>query len=149
MTSELQKQHEEMEAYDMIEHLKLLYEEQARQERFNISKSLFQCKLAEGSPVGPHVLKMIGYIETLDRLGFPLNLELATDLILQSLPNSYNQFVMNYNMNEIDKTLPQMLGMLRTAEANLKKVKPETVLMIQKGKFKGKGKAKYKPKDKN
>ena len=49
------------------------------------SKALFQGKLAEGASVGPHVLKMIGYVENLERLGFPLGKELVTDLILQSL----------------------------------------------------------------
>ncbi|KAG8501093.1 hypothetical protein CXB51_003174 [Gossypium anomalum] len=90
MNLELQKQHEDMVAYDMIEHLKELYQGQASQERFNISKALFQCKLAEGSPVGPHVLKMIGYIESLSKLGFLLSQELATDVILQSLSDSYS-----------------------------------------------------------
>ncbi|XP_017621005.2 uncharacterized protein LOC108465196 [Gossypium arboreum] len=90
MNPELQKQHEDMVAYDMIEHLKELYKGQARQERFDISKALFQCKLAEGSPVGPHVFKMIGYIESLSKLRFPLGQELATDVILQSLPDSYS-----------------------------------------------------------
>ena len=37
MNSELQKQHENMSAFDMIEHLKLLYQEQARHERFEVS----------------------------------------------------------------------------------------------------------------
>ena len=115
MSPELQKQHEEMVAYDMIEHLKELYQEQARQERYDVSKALFQCRMAEGNLIGPHVLKMIGYIENLEKHGFPLGQELATDVILQSLPESYGQFVLNYNMNEIDKTLPQLLGMLRTA----------------------------------
>ncbi|PNX67837.1 putative retrotransposon protein, partial [Trifolium pratense] len=68
-----------MNAFDMIEHLKTLYQEQARIERFEVSKDLFQAKLSEGSPVSPHVLKMI-----------------ATDLILQSLPESFNQFVLNF-----------------------------------------------------
>ena len=95
MNSELQKQHENMDAYDMVVHLKKLYQGQARQERFDVSKALFQCKMAEGSPVGAHVLKMIGYVENLERLGFPLSQELATDLVLQSLPQSYGQFVMN------------------------------------------------------
>ncbi|KAG8486267.1 hypothetical protein CXB51_019631 [Gossypium anomalum] len=117
MNPELQKQHEDMVAYDMIEHLKELYQGQARQERFDISKALFQCKLVEGSPIGPHVLKMIGYIESLSKLGLSLGQELATDVILQSLPDSYSQFVLNFNMNEIDKTLPQLLSMLRTTKA--------------------------------
>ncbi|KAG8485865.1 hypothetical protein CXB51_019212 [Gossypium anomalum] len=47
MNPKLQKQHEDMVAYGMIEHLKELYQGQARQERFDISKALFQCKLAE------------------------------------------------------------------------------------------------------
>ncbi|KAA3450189.1 polyprotein [Gossypium australe] len=148
MNLELQKQHEDMVAYDMIEHLKELYQGQARQERFDISKALFQCKLAEGSPVGPHVLKMIGYIESLSKLGFPLSQELATDVILQSLPDSYSQFVLNFNMNEIDKTLPQLLSMLRTAEGNLKKVGPKPILMVRNNKGKGKAKVQTKPKGK-
>ncbi len=47
MSSELQKQHETMTAYDMIIHLKQLYQGQARHERFEISKALFQARLAE------------------------------------------------------------------------------------------------------
>ena len=82
MNSELQKQHELMGAYDMVEHLRPLYQGQARHERFEISKALFQRKMQDGTPVGPYVLKMIGYIENLQRLRFPLGQELATDLIL-------------------------------------------------------------------
>ena len=142
MISELQKQHENMDAYDMIVHLKKLYQEQARQERYDVSKSLFGCKMAEGSPVGTHVLKMIGYIENLDRLGFPLGQELATDLILQSLPDCYNQFIMNFNMNEIDKPLPELLSMLRTAEKSVNKGK--AVMMVSETKNNGKGKKQHK-----
>ncbi|KAG8478249.1 hypothetical protein CXB51_028152 [Gossypium anomalum] len=148
MNPELQKQHEDMVAYDMIEHLKELYHGQARQERFDISKALFQCKLPEGSPVGPHVLKMIGYIESLSKVGFPLSQELATDVILQSLLDSYSQFVLNFNMNEIDKTLPQLLSMLRTAEGNMEKVGPKPILMVRNNKGKGKAKVPTKPKGK-
>src|SRR5436190_20285449 len=81
---------------------------------------------------------MIGYVENLERLGFPLSQELATDLILQSLPGSYNQFIMNYNMNEIDKTLPELLSMLRTADQRTNKGK--AVIIVSKTKTNGKGK---------
>ena len=135
-----------MDAYDIVEYLKRLYQEQARHERYEVSKALFQCKMTEGSPVGNHVLKMIGYIENLESLGFPLSQELATDLVFQLLPESYNQFIMNYNMNEIAKTFPELLSMLRTAEQNLKKIKP--IMMVQKGKGKRKPKGKGKPQTK-
>src|SRR4051812_23902491 len=85
---------------------------------------------------------MIGYVENLDRLGFSLGQELATNLILQSLLGSYNQFIMNYNMNEIDKTLPELLSLLRTAEQSINKGK--TVMMVSKTKTDGKGKKQQK-----
>ncbi|XP_016681111.1 uncharacterized protein [Gossypium hirsutum] len=121
MSPELQKPHKDIVAYDMLKHLKEIYQGQAWKERFDTSKALFQCKLEEGSPVRPHVLKMIGYIKSLSKLGFPLSQELATDVILQSLTDSYSQFILNFNMNEIDKTLPQLLRMLQTAKGNMKK----------------------------
>ncbi|KAK8715425.1 hypothetical protein V6N13_042759 [Hibiscus sabdariffa] len=144
MSPELQKQHEDMNAYDMIQNLKEIYEGQARQEGYETFKALFQCKMSEGSPVGAHVIKIIGYIQTLEKLGFPLKDELATDVILQSLPDSLKPFVLNFNMNEINKTLPQLLGMLRTAESDLKKNGSMSILMVREAKGKGKQKAKSK-----
>ncbi|KAK8597087.1 hypothetical protein V6N12_065563 [Hibiscus sabdariffa] len=144
MTPELQKQHEDMVAYEMIQNLKEIYEGQARQERYETSKAFFQCKMSEGSPVGAHVIKMMGYIQTLEKLGFALNDELAVDVVLQSLSDSFNQFVLNFNMNEINKTLPQLLGMLRTAEGNMKKGGSKSILMVREAKGKGKKVAKSK-----
>ncbi|KAK8540198.1 hypothetical protein V6N12_046489 [Hibiscus sabdariffa] len=155
MAPELQKQQEDMVAYEMTQNLKDIYEGQARQERYETSKALFQCKMSEGSPVGAHVIKMMGYIQTLEKLGFPLNDELAIDVVLQSLSDSFNQFVLNFNMNEINKTLPQLLGMLRTAESNMKKGRSKSTLMVREAKVKGKkvakskGIGKTKPKGKN
>jgi hypothetical protein len=88
----------------MIGGLHGMFENQVRTERYNISKSLFACKLAEGSPVSPHVIKMIGYIETLDKLSSELKDDLAIDVILQSFPVSYEPFIMNFQMNSMEKT---------------------------------------------
>ncbi|KAK9044504.1 hypothetical protein V6N11_058404 [Hibiscus sabdariffa] len=148
MNSELQKQHENMVAYEMIQNLKEIYEGQARQERYETSKALFLCKMIEGTPVGAHVIKMMGYIQTWEKLGFSLKDELATDLILQSLPDSFKPFVLNFNMNEINKTLPQLLGMLRTAEVDMKKGGSKSILTFREAKRKEKkGKNALKPKE--
>ncbi|KAK9002668.1 hypothetical protein V6N11_060252 [Hibiscus sabdariffa] len=153
MSPELQKQHEDMNAYNMIQNLKEIYKGQARKERYETSKVLFQCKMSEGSPVGAHVIKMMGYIQTLEKLGFGLKDELVTDVILQSLPDSFKPFVLNFNMNEINKTLPQLLGMLRIAESDLKKNGSKSILMVReskgKKKAKSKGNGKSKPKGKD
>ncbi|KAF2950235.1 hypothetical protein DAI22_01g174600 [Oryza sativa Japonica Group] len=73
MSPELQRQYEALDAHTIITGLRNMFEDQARAERFNTSKSLFACRLTEGNPVSPYVIKMIGYIESLDKLGFPLS----------------------------------------------------------------------------
>ena len=115
----------------MIEGLCGMFENQARAERYNISKTLFSCRLAEGSPVSPQVIKMIGYIESLRKLGSTLEDGLATDVILQSLSTSYETFIMNFYMNSMEKTLAELHGMLKTAEESIKK-NPNHVMMVQK-----------------
>ena len=153
MNSDLQKQFEEMDAFTIIGQLKAMFQEQARQERFNTIKAFINCKLAKGSPVSPHVLKMKSYLEQLQRLGLEISRELAIDLVLQSLPDTFDQFVMSYNMHGMEKTLTELHGMLKTAELNIKS--STDVLMVQKGKNpkkrdrdygKGKGKAVKGPK---
>ena len=129
MSSELQKDLENMEAYDMIVNLKEMFQQQARQERYDSTRALHSYQMAERASISAHVLKMKGYIEQLDRLGFPLSQELATDLILNSLPDSYGQFLMNYNMNEMDKSIFKLHTMLKTAEQNIKS-KPGHILMV-------------------
>ncbi|KAK9036766.1 hypothetical protein V6N11_021694 [Hibiscus sabdariffa] len=131
ITLELQKQHEYVVSYEIIQNLKEIFEGQARQERYETSKDLFQCKMSEGTPVGAHVIKMMGYIQTLEKQGFAVNNELVTDVILQSLSDSFKQFILNFNMNDIDKTLPQLLGMLRTAKSNLKKNGSNSIQIFQ------------------
>jgi hypothetical protein len=100
-------------------------------------KPCVACKLAESSPVSPHVIKMMGYIETLDKLGCKLNDDLATDVILQSLLTSYEPFIINFHMNDMDKTVAELLMMLKTAEDSIKK-NLNHMMMVQKEKKKRK-----------
>ncbi|XP_061341989.1 uncharacterized protein LOC133288281 [Gastrolobium bilobum] len=129
-----------------------LYDKQGRAERFETSKELFGCKMIEGTAVGPHVLKMIGLIEKLASLGFIMDHELSIDLVLQSLPSSFNGFVVNYHMNKVETTLPELLNLLTSAEGAVKKNKTQALLIGGSKKDKGKGKSvetdKLKPKSK-
>ena len=129
MNSELQKQCEKLDAYTMIMYLKELFEAQARSERYDVSKELFRCKMAEGSSVASHGIKMLGLINRLKDLGFSMDTELSTDLILQSLPDSFSQFVMNFNMNKIEVPLTELIKMLKSAEDNIKKERGTTMLI--------------------
>ncbi|XP_074376919.1 uncharacterized protein LOC141718413 [Apium graveolens] len=96
MSPELQKQHEHMDA---------------RQERFDTSKTLYAWKQGDRDPVGPHVLKMIGYMEYLATLG-----------------------------STIDKTPTELLAVLKTAETNIQKASLPPIMMVNKGSAKEKSK---------
>ena len=70
--SDLQKQLMEMEAYTMIGHLKEMFQEKARIKRFNTIRVLLSYKLTNSSSVSPHVLKMKGHLEHLDKLSLKI-----------------------------------------------------------------------------
>jgi hypothetical protein len=96
-----------------------MFENQARAERYNISKALFACKLARGSPVSPHVIKMMGYIDMLTKLGCKIKDDLTTDVILHSLRTIYESFIMNFHMNGTENTVAELHGMLKIAEDSI------------------------------
>ena len=75
-----------------------------------------------------HVVKMISYANELNTLGAEIDGELEIDIIMASLPESFNQFVMNYKMNV---TLSELLNILIAAENLLKKEKP-SVMVVEK-----------------
>ena len=58
MSSELQSQHEDMNPKDIIMHLRELYGQQARIERYRIAFALFACRMKEGQSVAQHAQKM-------------------------------------------------------------------------------------------
>lgn len=144
----LQRQYENMKAYDIIQYLSKMYEDQVKLERYELTKRLFKMEMTEGGSVHKHVVEMIEIIDRLVQLGTTLPADLAVNAVLQSLPASYGPFIMHYNMDKGDKPLPEILNMLRVAEHDLKKSQPNSVLMIQNSKGKGKAKAKGKSKAK-
>ena len=99
--------------------------------------------MEENSSVSEHILKMSGYNNHLIQLGVNLPDDCVIERILQSLPPSYKSFVMNYNMQGMNKTIPELFAMLKAAEVEIKK--EHQVLMVNKTtSFKKKGKGKKK-----
>ena len=129
MCNEFQRQHEDMEPKAMLLHLIELFAEQSRTQRYEISKSLFRARMAESSSVQAHVLKMIEWIKRLVVLGVELPVEMSTNRILQSLPESFSQIIFYSNMNKIHASLLELLNMLTTAEGNLQKEKPQVLFV--------------------
>ncbi|KAJ9557068.1 hypothetical protein OSB04_011682 [Centaurea solstitialis] len=121
-------------AYDMIRQLRDMFQTQARTERYDATKAFNECKMVKGTSVSDHVMKMKRHLDHLERLGHPVPLQLATDTILNSLSEDYRTFVVNYNMNNMEKTIAELHSMLKTAELNMgNKNKTKDVLMVKDG----------------
>ncbi|KAL0445680.1 UNVERIFIED_CONTAM: hypothetical protein Slati_1695900 [Sesamum latifolium] len=61
------------------------------------------------------------------------------DVILQSLPPSYDSFIVNYNMNGLEKSIHKLINMLVQYEATTHKFEP-AVLVGEASTSKAKGK---------
>ena len=72
--------------------------------------------MEENSSVSEHILKMSGLHNRLSQLDINLPDKAVIDRILQSLPPSYKSFVMNYNMQGMVKTIPEVFSMLKSVE---------------------------------
>ena len=101
---------------------------------------LISTKMAEGTPVQDHMLKMMDSLNELDVLGAAIDAESQIDIILESLPESFNNFKVNYNMNKMNLTLAELSSQLVVTEGIMKK-KP-TALMTEKSFAKSKPKGK-------
>ena len=56
--------------------------------------------MVEGTPVREHCLKMISHLNTLEVLCADIDGESQANMILQSLPESFKEFRLNYNMKK-------------------------------------------------
>ena len=146
MSNDLQQQHEDMRTVrEMLVHLQELYDEHSRTAHFEVFQKLFKAKMHDGQSVNDHCLTMIKDIEELQKLRMNMDKELQVDLILQSLSDSYGQFIMNYHMNKIDTTLPELLNILVTVKGTLKSSR-DTVLAMEQSSSKRKSSFKKKKK---
>ncbi|KAK1679226.1 hypothetical protein QYE76_040074 [Lolium multiflorum] len=141
LEAELQKRFEHHDPCEMIRELKVIFETHAAVESYEASKQFFGCMMEEGSSVSEHVFAMSGHARKLSDLGIVIPNQLGIHRVLQSLPPSYKNFVMNYNMQNMNKELPELFSMLKSAEVEIQK--EHQVLMVNKTtSFKKQGKPK-------
>ena len=68
----LQKRFERHKAYEMFEELKMVFQDHAQVERYEVSDKFFSCKMEENSSVSEHILTMSGLHNHLTQLGVNL-----------------------------------------------------------------------------
>ncbi|XP_077223449.1 uncharacterized protein LOC143857061 [Tasmannia lanceolata] len=133
---------------DIMHNLTEMLGQQNRSARQIAIKGLVSTKMVEGTPVRDHMLKMMGYLNELEVLGAMLDCDSQVDMVLASLPPSFNDFVINYHMNKLSMTLTELLNHLQSTEDLQKKNKTSSFLVeanvVSTPKPKGKGKRKAK-----
>ncbi|GJY43643.1 zinc finger, CCHC-type containing protein [Tanacetum coccineum] len=130
-----------------------MFEKPPAVEIYDLVDALHSCKQAPGKPVSEHVLEMKGLMDQLHTLGKPYDNDMAVNLINMSLNKDFGDFVRNFNMHCVGKTVTELHALLIDFEKGLKDKAPTPqVFTIQKGrdnkpkpqankKVKGKGKA--------
>ena len=97
MSNVLQQQYERMlTTYDILLNIKEIFGEQSRAARQVAMKALLNKKMAEGTLVQDHVLKMISHLNELEVLGAEVDGETQIDIVLMSLPESFSNFRLTY-----------------------------------------------------
>ena len=103
-------------------------------EIYDLVDTLHSCKQAPGEFVSDHVLKMKGYMDQLHILGKPYDNDMSINLINRSLNKDFSDFVRNFNMHCVGKTIADLHALLIDYEKGLKeKALTPQVLTIQKG----------------
>ena len=63
---------------------------------------------------------MIGYLNELETLGANIDAQTQVDMILNSLRQSFSQFKLNYNMNQMNFSMSELMRSLQAAEGVIK-----------------------------
>ena len=86
--------------------------------------------MEENGSVSEHILRMSRYYNRLAELGFELPPEAVTDRFLQSLPPRHKSFVLNYDMQGMNKLVFELFVMLKVVESDI--LNEHEVLMVNK-----------------
>ncbi|KAL0394428.1 UNVERIFIED_CONTAM: hypothetical protein Slati_4409000 [Sesamum latifolium] len=120
---------------------KELYAVPDRHVRYAVTKAFFDARMIERSSIREHGVMMLSLVERLKDLQADFEKEETyVDVILQSLTPSFDQFIINYNMNGLEKSLHELINMLVHYEATIEKSAP-SVQVGEASTFKAKGKS--------
>ncbi|KAL7588759.1 hypothetical protein Lser_V15G39536 [Lactuca serriola] len=88
-------------------------------ENCKVTQALLAMKHQDGRFVYTHVLEMKSHIDMLRMLGVVFPRKLAIDWVLQSLPESYSEFVKDYYVTDHDMTLIDLTYLLIIVESTM------------------------------
>lgn len=121
MSLDLQKTFKHAWDYEKNMKLAKLFQQREKQELFEVTKSFTPWKLKEDGSICVYGQLMNSYIDKHEKLDLVFNENLVLDLVLGSLPISYDNFIMSYHLKSVDKKLIELYNLLQIAETCIKK----------------------------
>ena len=134
-------------AADIMYNLAELFGGQTCQTKQAAIRKLINLQMKSGTLVRSHMLEVIGLLNEMEIMGADIDGETQVEMVLKTLPESFDNFKLNYSMNKLSYSLTELIKELQAAEALFNKGKNkvgEANLSLKKGlgsKFKKSNKA--------
>ncbi|XP_073294541.1 uncharacterized protein [Primulina huaijiensis] len=122
MSDELQMMLQEVvNAAGIYGHLQELHGKQTHPLRNVTVKELMTSRLRDGASVHGHGVRMIGLIKKLVGMDLVIPNELSKNILLFSLPLSFDGFVIKFNINKLEGSLEELVKLLTGYEGTIKR----------------------------
>ncbi|KAH9704345.1 hypothetical protein KPL70_011418 [Citrus sinensis] len=113
----LQTKHQNLEtATEIMDSLQQMFGQSTRSARQAALKGIMNSKMGKGTRVRDHVLKMMDSLNEAEIQGAQIDDNSKIDMVLESLPETFKEFKVNYNMNKRNMTLTELMNELHSAE---------------------------------
>ncbi|XP_042032306.1 uncharacterized protein LOC121779016 [Salvia splendens] len=117
MSTMLRHRHAAMAtATAIMQNLTNLFGTRNRATKSQAFRSIMAKIMKEATSVRDHVLEMISHLNQIEVLGGTIDPKSQVTIILQSLPPSFQQFKLNFEMNKRNYSLVELLTELQSAE---------------------------------
>ncbi|EXC13330.1 hypothetical protein L484_012758 [Morus notabilis] len=110
-------------AADMIYSIAEMFGSQGRQAKQAAVRNFMNGRMKSGTPVRDHMLLIISHLNKMELMGAEIDGETQVDMILETLPEMFDNFKLNYSMNKLNYSPPELMKELQTAETLLLKGK--------------------------
>ena len=104
----------------MFQELKMGFQARAHVKRYKTSDELLGLQ-TKGEKLNRWACAQIVWVQQSLESSGSWSSKWDSDVSPKTLPPSYKSFMMNYNMQGMDKTIPELFAMLKDAEVEIKK----------------------------
>jgi hypothetical protein len=93
-----------------------MFEHKGRQARQLVMRRIMNMRMKLGTPVRDHILELIVQFNMVEVLKVEIKPETQVDMALETLPEMFSQFKVNYNMNKMEMSLTESMKEVESAK---------------------------------